>query len=110
MDSKTEKEYVEKFSVIDETLNLVEKQSVEEKSKKMAEKLLGELDNTDLDPAKDKLQQPEKIKLTIGEKLKNKEEQKKIKEEKKQLKEEKKQLKEEKKKIKEEKKQVKEEK
>jgi len=90
IDPKTEKEYVEKFSEIDETLNVVEKQSVEEKSKKMAEKLLGELDLTELEPEK---KQSQKIKLTIDEKLKIAEEKKKEKDLLKQLEKEEKLLK-----------------
>ena len=70
-DSKKEQEFVEEFNEIDKTLDIVEKQSAEDKSKKLAEKLLGELDNTDLEPKK------EKIKLTIEEKLKIAEQKKK---------------------------------
>ena len=66
-DPKTEKVYLEKFNEIDETLNVVEKKSAEEKSKKLAEKLLGELDESELEPKKE---QSQKIKLTIDEKLK----------------------------------------
>lgn len=90
IDPKTEKEYVEKFSEIDETLNVVEKQSAEEKSKKLAEKLLGELDQSELEPEK---KQSQKIKLTIDEKLKIAEEKKKAKDLQKQLDKEEKTLK-----------------
>ena len=71
---KNEKEYVQEFNDIDDTLNDVEKNTAEEKSKKLAEKLLGELDNTDLEV---KQENPQKIKLTIDEKLKIAEEKKK---------------------------------
>lgn len=98
IEPKTEKEYVEKFSEIDETLNVVEKQSAEEKSKKLAEKLLGKLEQSELESEK---KQPQKIKLTIDDKLKIAEEKKKVKDLQKQLEKEKKEtLKKEKKQVK----------
>ena len=74
LDSKNQKEYVEEFNEIDETLNVVEKDILEEKSKKLAEKLLNELDSKKVEPKEDKSQ---KIKLTIDQKLKIAEEKKK---------------------------------
>ena len=90
IDPKTEKEYVKEFNEIDETLNDVEKDTAEEKSKKLAEKLLGELDTEELEP---KVEKPEKIKLTIDQKLKIAEEKKKEKELQKQKEKEEKALK-----------------
>jgi hypothetical protein len=89
-DPKTQKEYVEEFNEIDATLNDVEKDTAEEKSKKLAEKLLGELDTKELEPKEEK---PQKIKLTIEQKLKIAEEKKKERELQKQKEKEEKALK-----------------
>tara|TARA_X000000368_G_scaffold388346_1_gene349788 strand:- start:10124 stop:13747 length:3624 start_codon:yes stop_codon:yes gene_type:complete len=63
---KTDKQYLEKFNEIDETLNELHKQTPEDKSKKLAEKLIDDLDNTEL---KSNSKKTEKIKLSINEKL-----------------------------------------
>tara|TARA_Y100000741_G_scaffold63502_1_gene45280 strand:- start:3206 stop:6847 length:3642 start_codon:yes stop_codon:yes gene_type:complete len=89
-DTKTDEEFIKEFNQMDETLKTIEKQSAEEKSKKLAEKLLGELDKGELEPKKE---QSQKIKLTIDEKLKIADEKKKEKELQKQKEKEEKTLK-----------------
>ena len=75
IDPKSEKEIVEEFNELDNSIDIIERNSIEEKSKKLAEKLLGELDQPDLEPKKNK-----STKMSIDEKLKLAEERKKEKE------------------------------
>jgi len=75
IDPISEKEIVEEFNEVDNSIDIVQKNNIEQKSKKLAEKLLGELDQPDLEPKKNK-----STKMSIDEKLKLAEERKKEKE------------------------------